>query len=323
MSTARQGHQAPPWWAALPPASVPVRCGSGTHQLRWVQGALVAADHRDAEAELVLAALGGDRAECIDLVEAWGGRSDDLEVLAVGPRAAADELTITREEIDQLRLSGRGLAGFRGGRPMIVAGRGGRRPWPAAYVRRLVRGRYAGSSVAQARSRTVLSYGAQDRGRARQAELLSLLTLSPELALRLTGTVAAAWADGGSRAGGRAAARPALVAALAGRLAPAARSWLGIDPGQVEVTLHEDAGWGQLSVTGSGRDRKLRAALPAGWLASVWAAGLAVAGGHLIVAVQGAAWPEATVLGVPEPGAEPVILKVHAAAGRWIDDGAA
>jgi hypothetical protein len=364
MSTAGHGHQTPPWWAALPPASVQVPCGSGTHQLRWEQGALVAADHPDAEAELVLAALGGDRAECIGLTEAWGGRSDDLEVLAVGPRSAADELTITRDEIDQLRPSAGGLAGFGGRGPMRVAGRGGTvsaggssmmatgrgrtGSGPAAYVRRLVRGRYIGlragparghatygvagsrssSSLIRAvgpasatmRSHSVLSYGPgneTDRARVRQAELLSLLTLSPELALRLTGTVAAAWADGGRRAGERAAARPALVAALAGRLTPAARSWLGIDPDQVEVTLHEEAGWGQLAMTGSGRDRKLRAALPPGWLASVWAAGLAVTGGHLIVAVQEAAWPWAMVLGVPEPGAEPVILKVHAAGGRW------
>ena len=71
-------------------------------------------------------------------------------------------------------------------------------------------------------------------------------------------------------------------------------------------------------MTGSGSDRKLRAALPAGWLASVWAAGLAVTGGHLIVGVQEAAWPGATVLGVPEPGAEPVILKVHADGDGWV-----
>ena len=374
MSATGPGPVTPPWWAALPPASVRVPCGSGTHQLRWEQGRLVAADHGDAEAELVLAALGGDRAECIGLTEAWGGRSDDLEVLAVGPRSAADELTITREEIDQLRPASRGLAGFGGRGPMRVAGRGGTvsaggssmmatgrgrtGSGPAAYVRRLVRGRYigllragpargyatygvagsrssssliraTGSAGATMRSHSVLSYGSgnkTDRARARQAELLSLLTLSPALALRLTGTVAAAWADGGRRAGDRAAGRPALVAALAGRLAPAAQSWLGIDPGQVEVTLHEDAGWGQLAMTGSGSDRKLSAALPAGWLASVWAAGLAVTGGHLIVAVQEAAWPGATVLGVPEPGAEPVILKVHADGGRWDsehDDGTA
>jgi hypothetical protein len=369
MSAARPAPGAPPWWAALPPASVRVPCGSGTHQLRWEQGALVAADHPDAEAELVLAALGGDRAECIGLTEAWGGRSDDLEVLAVGPRSAADELTITSDEIDQLRPAGGGLPGFRGRGRMLVAGRSGSvsagrsatapagpagsvpagHGWPgsgtAAHAWRLVRGRYigllragpargyasygvagsrsfraVGSASATMRSRSVLSYGPgneTDRARARQAELLSLLTLSPALALRLTGTVAAAWADGGRRAGDQAAGRPALVAALAGRLAPAAQSWLGSDPGQVEVTLHEDAGWGQLATTGSGSDRRLRAALPAGWLASVWAAGLAVTGGHLIVAVQEAAWPGATVLGVPEPGAEPVILKVHAVGGRW------
>jgi hypothetical protein len=374
MSATGPGPVTPPWWAALPPASVRVPCGSGTHELRWEQGRLVAADHSDAEAELVLAALGGDRAECIGLTEAWGGRSDDLEVLAVGPRSAADELTITRDEIDQLRPSAAGLAGFGGRGPMRVAGRGGTvsagragsvtagRGWPgsghAAHAWQLVRGRYigllrggpprgyavygvagsrssssliraTGSGGATMRSHSVLSYGPgneSDRARARQAELLSLLTLSPALALRLAGTVAAAWADGGRRAGDRAAGRPALVAALAGRLAPAAQSWLGIDPGQVEVTLHEDAGWGQLAMTGSGSDRKLSAALPAGWLASVWAAGLAVTGGHLIVAVQEAAWPGATVLGVPEPGAEPVILKVHADGGRWDsehDDGTA
>jgi hypothetical protein len=70
-------------------------------------------------------------------------------------------------------------------------------------------------------------------------------------------------------------------------------------------------------LSGAGRDRRLRAALPTGWLASVWAAGLAVTAGHLIVAVTEAAWPEATVLGLPEPGADPVILEVRVADGGW------
>ena len=412
MSAAGPRQQDAPWWAALPPVSVRVPCGSGTHQLRWEQGRLIAADHPDAEAELVLAALGGDRAECIELTEAWGARSDDLEVLAVGPRSDADELTVTRDEIDRLRLSGQGWlargqnrmmpgqggAVFRsaGGTALIGPGNAGfsllayargllggqhrriaraaairRQATSGGYVRagqRLVSSagqgpsssagqhppsgagqrRASGAASAAASSFTVLSYFAAgtnpadrefERARARQAELLALLTLGPELALRLTATVAAAWADGGSRAGDGATHRPALVAALAGRLAPAAAAWLGIGPDQVEVTLHEDpqykdpqykdpqhsgalhfgAGWGELAMTGSGSDRKLRAALPAAWLASVWAAGLAVVGGHLIVAVREAAWPEVTVLGVREPGADPVILKVRATPRGWVE----
>jgi hypothetical protein len=156
-----------------------------------------------------------------------------------------------------------------------------------------------------------------DRAAARRAELLSLLALGAEFQFRLSATVAAAWADGGSRAGDRSAGRPALAAALTGRLAPAAQSWLGIDPAQVEVAPHEEEGWGRLALSGTGGGRGLRAALPVGWLASVWAAGLAVTDGHLIVEIREAAWPEATVLGVPEPGAEPVILKVRAERGRW------
>ena len=156
-----------------------------------------------------------------------------------------------------------------------------------------------------------------ERAAARRRELLSLLALGTEFQLRLSATVAAAWADGGSRAGDRAAGRPALVAALTGRLAPAAQSWLGIDPGQVEAVLHEDTGWGRLALSGTGSGRRLRAALPVGWLASVWAAGLAVTAGHLIVEVREAAWPEAVVLGVPEPGAEPVTLNVRAESGGW------
>ena len=156
-----------------------------------------------------------------------------------------------------------------------------------------------------------------ERATARRRELFSLLALGPEFQLRLSATVAASWADGGSRAGERDAARPALVAALAGRLAPAAQAWLGVDPGRADVSLHEGAGWGRLAVSGTGRERRLSAALPAGWLASVWAAGLAITAGHLVVAVTAAAWPDATVLAVPEPGADPVILKVRAEGGSW------
>jgi hypothetical protein len=350
-----------PWWAALPPAEVQVSCGPGTHRLRWAEGRLTATDHPDAEGELVLAALGGERSECMDLVEAWGSRGDDLEILTVGPRSAADELTITADDVAGM-LPGGGLLGFARPAPVppgLAARAVSALPlppamrWPprlpgrsvaysgllpvpglgrAAIMRRSRRGRSFGypvtrNSVSSVHVAAVPSRliwpgrqrpaGEAGRAAARQRELLSLLALGTEFQLRLTATVAAAWADGGSRAGDRAAGRPALVAALTGRLAPAAQSWLGIDPGQVDAVLHEDTGWGRLALSGTGSGRQLQAALPVGWLASVWAAGLAVTAGHLIVGVREAAWPEAVVLGVPEPGAEPVTLRLRAESGGW------
>jgi len=345
----------PPWWALLPPAQAQVACGDGSHRLRWDQGRLTAVDHPDAEGELVLAALGGDRSACLDLVEAWGRRGDDLQVLAVGPRSAADELTITPDDLDHLGMRGGGWFAY----APLTARRfrpGPGWPWPrrpplAVSLRTAQRRAAARAAMAAARRRAVAGgagpgmmstftggprvvtrhaspgpmrrhswpqvHDEADRAAARRAELFSLLALGPEFQRRLSGAVAAAWADGGARAGDRHAARPALIAALAGRLAPAARAWLGIDPGQVEVSLHEESGWGRLELSGAGRERCLRAALPAGWLASVWAPGLAVVAGHLVVAVTAAAWPDATVLGVPEPGAEPVILRVRAVDGEW------
>jgi hypothetical protein len=384
VSTARTGPPDPPWWALLPPAQAEVACGEQTHRLLWAEGRLTAADHPDGEGELVLAALGGDRCECVDLVGWWGTRRDDLEVLAVGPRSVADELTVTPENMAE---SGPGQGGWVAYAPL--AGRAfpmhAVAPWaqrlpgamaiygallrawgptPAVLRRRAalratagmkrqlsagrspyavttssvrisrvssmrtsgmssVTGRVSSartgrmSSVLRSMPRRQQIHDELERASARRRELFSLLALGPEFQLRLSATVAAAWADGGSRAGERDTARPALVAALAGRLAPAAQAWLGVDPDRVDVSLHEDEGWGRLALSGTGRDRRLSAALPAGWLASVWAAGLAVTAGHLVVAVTAADWPDATVLAVPEPGAEPVILEVKATVGGW------
>jgi hypothetical protein len=113
-------------------------------------------------------------------------------------------------------------------------------------------------------------------------------------------------------------AGPALVAAIAGRLAPVAERWLGIDPDQVLVRLHHGPGWGSAEMSGREAGRRLRVALPAGWLASVWACGLALTGRYLVVAVEQPGWPQARVLGLRAPGAEPEPLDVVAGAdGTW------
>jgi hypothetical protein len=54
----------------------------------------------------------------------------------------------------------------------------------------------------------------------------------------------------------------------------------------------------------------VRVSLPVSWLASVWACGLAVVDGHLVVAVEEPGWPRARVLALAEPSADPVSLVV-------------
>ena len=142
--------------------------------------------------------------------------------------------------------------------------------------------------------------------------MLSLLALGYGFQVRLIGQVAEAHADRPEEA--MEEIRPRLVAAIAARLAPAAEEWLGIDPDQVVVTLHRGPGWGSAELTGRGEQRRLRVSLPAGWLARVWAPGLALTGRHLVVAVQHAGWPDARVLALRAPGTEPVPLDVHATA---------
>src|SRR5580692_12253684 len=106
-----------PWWAAFPPVTAKVSCGSARHRLRWEHGQLTAADHPEGESELVLAALGGEASGCITMIQAWNSQSDNPDALAAGPRTARD--TITRPEAAVLPPFGPGRATF--SRPMIAA----------------------------------------------------------------------------------------------------------------------------------------------------------------------------------------------------------
>src|SRR5208283_317273 len=85
-----------------------------------------------------------------------------------------------------------------------------------------------------------------ERTRAQRLDILLLFALGPAFQMLLSGMVAATWAGGGARAAERRAHRPALEAALTGRLALGAAEWLGIDPDQVDARLHEGTGGGSL-----------------------------------------------------------------------------
>jgi hypothetical protein len=301
----------PPWWAALPAVETRIRCGTGEHVLRWSQGRLHAADHPDAEGELVLAALGGDKAECVAMLEAWGAHADDLDVLALGPRSPADELAVTWELVDELRAAFGRRSGSVPMRPGPAPGGGA---GTALSYAAPSRGARPAARVVRGMPMRRLT-PEQERAQARRAELLSLFALGRDFQQRLSAQVVSAWSEDGPPAGPREPdqARPALVAALTGRLAPAAGPWAGVDPDAVRAALHDGPGWGSVERDGTG----LRAALPLSWLARVWAPGFPVVGGHLIVDVLAGSWPRVQVLGLPAPGAEPAVLSIQANGEHW------
>ena len=281
------------WFDSLPPAEATVPCGAGAHTVRWTAGQLTLPAHPDAEAERVLGALGGDKPECVTLTETWARHAADLEVLTTGPRCAVDRVRVDPDEVAAQRAS-------------LPPG------WTQAVSVPMVAGPAA---PAGARRAMLPATGPRiDDARRRQLdriERLELLALGAEFQFRLSGTVSAAWAAP-DRAGERAGRRPAFTAALTGRLAPTAGDWLGIGPDTVTVTPHEGPEWGTLTVTGTGTARRLHASLPVSWLADVWACGMAVAGGHLVVAVDEPGYPLARVRALTAPGTEPVTVTVRA-----------
>jgi hypothetical protein len=305
-----------PWWAAFGPAQTQIGCGSGQHRIRWSDGHLQAADHPDAEGELVLAALGGDATPCLDLARAWGKHGDDLTMLAIGPRSAADKLTFTPETIEaiaQARPAPGGGSGWSTKTGPVLA------RWPRTKPIMTSRLSASGGGFTRARAGSGWARAMWFREiDAARIELIWLLTLGAPFQFRLSAAVAHAWSAEGQHASRAGQATPALTAALAGRLAPAAAQWLGVDPAAVEASIHGGSDWGAIEEARVAGERRLHARLPVSWLARVWAPGLAVVSGHLVVSVVRAAWPTADVLALAAPGARPVELSIRHEERGWI-----
>src|SRR5215469_15416171 len=249
------------WFDSLPPVDTTVPCGAGTHTVRWQEGGLTLTAHPDAEAELVLGALGGDKPGCVTLAETWARHAGDLTILTSGPRCDADRVSVDWSQVEELR--GQLPAGW----AQLISGA---RPSPPTATSPASPGSVWRMRQGPAKRVVWPGSGMDDiiRRQLQQIELLELLALGPQFQFRLADTVT--------------------------------------------VTPHEGPGWGSLRVTGTGRDRRLRASLPVGWLAEVWACGLSVVGGHLVVAVEEPGYPVACVLGISSPDAEPVRLRAHA-----------
>ncbi len=325
-----------PWWAAFGPAETRIDCGTGQHLMRWAAGQLQAVDHPDAEGELVLAALGGDATPCLDLANAWGKHGDDLTVLAIGPRSAADKLTVSPEALAEVAAaratvnsgsSAGGVLGFSTATGQVIRHR-------ARTRLGIARGHltYSGFSGGGHRSRRAVPLRSRNprpfgmslmRGWAYEidtarADLIWLLALGAPFQFRLSGAVAHAWSEDGQHASRAAQASPALTTALTGRLAPAAARWLAVDPAIVDASIHDGSDWGAIEEARVGGERRLQARLPVSWLARIWAPGLAVVGGHLVVSVVQAAWPTADVIALAAPGRKPVELTIRHEGRGWI-----
>jgi hypothetical protein len=193
------------WWTGIAPAQATVECGGGRHRLHWADGRVVALDHDDPEGERALAALGGQRCTCIDLLDAWDRHANDPRVLVLARRGPRDPLV---DQVDP-RQQGSMVA-----RPV-------RAPRAASVSSTTFAIAGSGGSPFRPLGRTSAAARAE-------AELQALLGLGGGLAERLSGSVAAAWRERlAHRERTVAGVRRQLHAALYGRVLATISAWLG------------------------------------------------------------------------------------------------
>jgi hypothetical protein len=262
-----------PWWQGIAPAVARVSCDGREHELRWAAGELRAPGHPDLAGEQILSALAGQRCACLDVLGAWAGHADDLRVLVMASRGPADPVRVTPEDPASAALMiGRSAAGMARRRAAVTA---------------------------------VLSGG---RSREPVDPLVTLLALGGPMQARLTATVAAAWrerlrdAAAAADAAAAQAARPALHAALYGRVVATLRAWTGQSDLPVALSMIPEAARPALARDGEG----VAAELPFGWISDVWARGLGTCWDRFCLAAEpaGDGWVLSTVgpdLGQPAP----------------------
>ncbi|HEX3390473.1 MAG TPA: hypothetical protein VHT94_15660 [Streptosporangiaceae bacterium] len=269
-----------PWWRGMPPAVAQVTCDGREHQVRWAAGDLQAPGHPDLEGEKILRALAGESYACLDVLEAWAVHADDLRVLTMASRGPADPVAVRPDDPGS---TGRAAMTRRAG----VTGMQRRR----AAVAAVMGGRMGGGPALEA-----------------QDSLATLLSLGGPMQARLTATVAAAWRDrlrdGAEPADTAAAdeARPALHAALYGRVVATLRAWTGRPDLRVALTMIGESARPALARDGDG----IAVELPFGWISDVWARGLGTCWDRfgLAAAPAGDGWALSAVgpdLGPPAP----------------------
>ena len=285
-----------PWWLGIPPAEARLSCGGREHRLRWAGGKLLALDHPDLEGELILSVLGDQSYPCLAAVDAWAAHADDLRVLVLASRGLTDPVAPQPETTPGGQPASRGIMRARrtATSRSIMSARGG------TASRRGPGGRSGGTGRGGA-----VRGGGIAGGEEEAEALVALLGLGGPMQARLVATVAAAWRERRHDHDHAAAvhrARPALHAALYGRVTAALRAWTGQPDLQVGLTMIPET---QRPTLTSGADGIL-AELPFGWIVDVWGQGLSIFWGRfcLAAAPAEAGWVLSTVgpdLGPPQP----------------------
>jgi hypothetical protein len=238
------------WWGSSPTVDVLIHCAESQHRLRWERGDLRALDHGDADGERILAALGGERPDCIAALESWARHQDDLRVLTLASRGPGDVIHGDFASRARWRAIGSGVVGA-----MV-------RPLRPQTRRALV----ARAALQRPHMQGPPSHPEPDD------DLMSLYGLSPSLWDRLVATVIHLWSDRLPTLDRSHPAYPALTAALVGRATLALRSWLGRSDLDVVVEMIPADARPDLTQEGD----RLTARLPFRWLDEIWAAGAVV-----------------------------------------------
>ena len=290
------------WWAGVEPVTVEVSCGQDRHRISWRRGKLVLEDH-DLAAEEAFAALGGDASLCLEVLRGWRKAVDDREVLWYwdAPPVAHDMGRILAEVRERHQQTLSAIASHLAARPGVpVATRptGPGAPGPqggppgrgVVNVRRRITAP-GGQAVSTGVPPDVLDQIRAQHADERRRALLSALPDEMRIRLGLAAVV---------RALRQQAYRPwfgpreeDLRAALASRVVPAAeaciRAWRGRLDGRHPLTVEcwaasadetpsvyglvdDSGGWAAVSV-------------PLSWLVQVWARGVALVDGCLVLDV--------------------------------------
>jgi hypothetical protein len=240
-------------WAGWPAVEVWVRCDGGhLHTVRWDAGRLEAVDHGPPDDE---------SSPCVALTSTWTRHADDLRVLTLAARDAADALVL-----------GAGPSGIPEPRPAHTPGTLPEPPW-SIIERPRGDGAFGFATVLGGAAPAV-------DGSRRDHDIGVLLNLGYGLGERFVTGVAATWAERVATDPDAAIPAP-LVVAVEERARRALTTWWG-EP--VEVTVRAD---GPATLTAEGADgERAHLTVPVAWLADVWCRDVVLADDAFVLTVS-------------------------------------